>query len=315
MKVPVLLVIFNRPDKVLKVIESIKLYQPEKLYIAADGPRVNNNSDLEGCQKSRDVVNNKIDWKCEIITLYGKDNKGCSESVSGAVSWFFENEELGIILEDDCVPSKSFYIFCEEMLDKYKKDTRIASISGTNFIDTLYDYKYSYFFSKYPHCWGWATWKRSWLNYDHNMLGWNEFYNNQGLDNFNDCNKTFNHVWGRMVNSVIQGKENSWAYRWTISCWQQNALTITPSKNLVSNIGYGENGTHPIDKDSPIINLLKHELKFPMKHPTMIYRNIAADKMADEIVFNINIVSKIKALFIRLLPEKVVNFISNLKRR
>jgi hypothetical protein len=169
-KSPILFLIFNRPDTTKAVFESIKSIKPLKLYIAADGARGNKLGEDLLVEETRAIIQS-VDWECEVKTLFRKENLGCKVAVSSAIDWFFENEEQGIILEDDCLPDASFYGFCENLLDYYKNDERVFHISGNNFQDGIIRGDGSYYFSKYNHSWGWATWRRVWKTYDVNMKG------------------------------------------------------------------------------------------------------------------------------------------------
>ena len=180
METAVLFLIFNRPENTDKVFKKIKNVKPKKLYIAADGPRENNINDKVNCLKAREVIN-KIDWNGEVKTLFRDKNLGCKLAVSSAIDWFFENEEMGIILEDDCLPDPSFFYFCQELLQKYKDDKRVMMISGFNYLLNSLEIRESYFFSNYYPIWGWATWRRAWKLYDNEMKNWDYFKENNNL--------------------------------------------------------------------------------------------------------------------------------------
>ena len=238
MKKPVLFLIFNRPDYTRAVFESIKLYKPTRLYIAADGVRLNNKEDIIKCEETRNIVN-LIDWDCEIKTLFRNENLGCKLAVAGAIDWFFENEEDGIILEDDVVPNQAFYTFCEFTLNKYKDDERVMMITGTNFISDK-DLYISYFFSKLYVIWGWATWRRAWKLYDRDMKQWED---NQVRADIRYM--THNHIWNNYINtfdSIRISSIDTWDIQWEFSCLINNGLCVTPKVNLVTNIGVF--GTH-----------------------------------------------------------------------
>ncbi len=168
---PVLFLIFNRPETTEQVFSAIKKAQPPRLYIAADGPRSEYPNDAESCDISRAIATN-VDWDCEVKTLFQDQNLGCRLAVSGAVDWFFEQETEGIILEDDCLPDQSFFLFCQELLEQYRDDTRIMQIGGTNYQFGKKRTNYSYYFSRYGHLWGWASWRRAWSFYDEKMKQW-----------------------------------------------------------------------------------------------------------------------------------------------
>ena len=156
---PILFIIFNRPDTAKKVFKKIQKIEPKQLFIAADGPRKNKPEDVELCKQTREILNG-INWDCELITLLREENVGCKKGPADAISWFFEHVEEGIILEDDCLPSDSFFPFCEELLEKYRYDTRIMHIGGSIQLPD-YENPDSYYFSRLSHVWGWATWKRA----------------------------------------------------------------------------------------------------------------------------------------------------------
>ena len=171
---PILFLIFNRPEITARVFQEIRKAKPKQIYIAADGPRIDHPDDTALCNKTRQICDS-IDWDCEVKTLFREENLGCQLAVSNAIDWFFKHESEGIILEDDCLPSQSFFHFCAELLDFYRDDEEIMCISGNNFQQGRGDDEESYYFSRYPHCWGWATWRRAWNKYDHDMSRWKEF--------------------------------------------------------------------------------------------------------------------------------------------
>jgi GR25 family glycosyltransferase involved in LPS biosynthesis len=239
MKKPILFLIFNRPDLTHQVFEVIRLYKPNKLYIAADGPRKNKSSDIQLCEESRKIVNN-INWDCDVRTLFSNENIGCKMNVSNGINWFFENEEDGIILEDDVVPNIDFFNFCEYCLNKYAEDTRIMMITGTNYLSNE-NLDSTYFYSKHFSIWGWATWKRSWEYYDINMQKWNDPKVKLDIKYmFNG-----NYIWKHFKNTFDSLKSfniDTWDIQWIFSCVINNGYCITPRVNLISNIGI--NGTH-----------------------------------------------------------------------
>ena len=239
MKKPVLFLIFNRPDLTNHVFETIKLYKPNKLYIAADGPRNNKSSDIQLCEETRKIVD-KINWDCEVKTLFRNENIGCKMNVSNGIDWFFENEENGIILEDDVVPNIDFFNFCEYCLNKYAEDTRIMMITGTNFLSDT-DFDSTYFYSKHFSIWGWATWKRAWKYYDISMQKWNDPKVKSDIKymfNGNYIWKHFNYTFDSLSTYYI----DTWDIQWVFSCIINNGYCITPKVNLISNIGV--DGTH-----------------------------------------------------------------------
>jgi len=308
LKTAVLLLIFNRPIITRKIFESIRIAKPFKLYIAADGPRVDQNGESKLCEESRNITNH-IDWDCEVKTLFRDTNLGCRTAVSSAIDWFFENEEEGIILEDDCLPSQSFFWYCQELLNYHRTDQRIMAISGSNFQACKKVTDYSYYFSRYNHCWGWASWRRAWKYYDHDMTHWHDFDKVQGLQALSDGNKYFEKYWTRIFNSVSENRINSWAYRWTFSCWSQGGLTCLPEVNLVQNIGFSKSATHTKNMRKNQA-MYCEEIAFPLRHPQIIVRNAVADQFTDKSHFGIGwlqtIISTIKERYPFLVRLKDV---------
>ena len=228
----VLFVTFNRLDYVKETFEQIRRAKPPRFYIASDGPREHVEGEKEKVQEVRDYILSNIDWDCDVKTRFlEKNSGGCAYGVSGAVTWLFENEEDGIILEDDCVPSQSFFKFCEELLDKYKDDKRIWHIAGDAPIDNV-KMKESYYFAKIQHCWGWASWADRWKYFKLDMSD----YDLKNLKNFSK-RKDVQKYWKNILIDLQKHKIDSWAYPWTYWIVANDGYCINPTKNLVSNIG------------------------------------------------------------------------------
>ena len=237
---PILFLIFNRPDTTLRVFEQIRRVKPNRLYIAADGPR--DVKETDSCEQARDTIK-AIDWDCEVKTLFRDKNLGCKEAVSSAITWFFEQEEEGIILEDDCLPGDDFFHFCDVLLEKYRFDTRIRHISGCNLQHGQIWGKSSYYFSNMTHVWGWASWKRVWNDYDKDLNGYQE------ADVYQQFLKIFSEplladAWTQIFIDLKAGKIDTWDYQLTITNFFNNGLSIIPNVNLISNIGFGAGATH-----------------------------------------------------------------------
>ncbi len=271
MKTSVLFLIFNREDTALKVFERIREAKPKKLFIAADGPRQNKTGETEICKNLREKIVQKVDWDCEINTLFREKNLGCKLAVSGAIDWFFENVETGIILEDDCLPDLSFFPYCEELLEKYQSTENVMMISGDYFLNEP-PTKDSYFFSQFPHIWGWATWRRAWKKYDVKMTKWLELKDSKYLEkNFpKDIAKRLSNMFDFASTDAI----TTWDSQWVFACLKSQGLCVYPNQNLVTNIE--PTGTHMKPYD-PCIFLPTKPMQFPMTHPTEIKFNQAAD--------------------------------------
>lgn len=278
MMTPILFLVFNRPDVTQLVFETIRQAKPLRLYIAADGPRKSRPDEVEKCQQVRQIAT-RIDWDCEVKTLFREENLGCRVAVSKAISWFFDHEEEGIILEDDCLPHPTFFQYCHELLDYYRHDNRIMVISGTNFQFGRKRGDFSYYFSRFNHCWGWATWRRAWKCYDSNMSAWAYIRDNDYLSHILDNRKSVKN-WTNYFDMTYSNKEDTWDRVWTLSCWCQNGLTILPQINLISNIGCGENSTHT-KFVSKIANMKVGAMDFPLRHPVFVIRDKWADDFTD----------------------------------
>ena len=278
LKSPVLFMIFNRPDVTRDVFEKIRLAKPSRLYIAADGPRTNRNEE-ELCKETRSVIN-QIDWDCQVKTLFREDNLGCKYAVSSAIDWFFSNEEEGVILEDDCLPSSDFFVFCDVMLEKYRLDSRIRHIGGSNFQNGIKRGQDSYYFSSLTHVWGWACWKRSWIDYDVELTKYNS------LDIDYCFRNVFNNIflvdaWVDIFNKLNKGEIDTWDYQWSITNFLNNGLSIIPNVNLISNIGFGTNATHTMNSDHVFANIKLEELG-TITHPSVVIADTCADLLTLE---------------------------------
>lgn len=289
MKKPVVFIIFNRPDTTAIVFEKIRKYQPKRLFVIADGPRPHKNNENQLCEETRSII--QIDWKCETSYIYSNINLGCQKRISSGLDEVFGEVEDAIILEDDCVPHDNFFRYCEQLLDEYKNEDRIMTISGTNFQQSNFEIDESCYVSVFPLCWGWATWRSAWSKMDVKMEKWkdvkgNDFFKDYGYDIY------FEKYWADIFDRVSCGDINSWAYPWLFSCWYHKGLTIVPRKNLVVNIGFGEDATHTISDDELLANLEIYGLDFPLKLPTSLKRNFEADYYTSEYIFRINILKE-----------------------
>lgn len=278
---PVLFLVFNRPDTTTQVFEAIRKVSPSRLYVAADGPRFNRLNEAECVTLVRKIVTS-IDWTCKVRTLFREHNLGCKIAVSEAISWFFEHEEAGIILEDDCLPHSDFFYFCEKLLPFYKDNNQIFVITGNNFQNGNRRGDGSYYFSKYNHCWGWATWRRAWRHYQGGILFWPEWKQSEGWRAI--CpDQVERRYWEKIFDKVYANGIDSWAYPWTASVWRYGGLTVTPNVNLVSNIGFGQDATHTVDSGALQANLPTEAL------PKVVHPNsMVQDQVADRYVFDHN---------------------------
>jgi hypothetical protein len=306
-EVPILFVVFNRPDTTKLVFEKIKKIKPSKLFISSDYYREWKLGEKEKCDEVRRIILDNIDWNCQVFTKFNDKNLGCKYAVSSAINWFFENVDSGIILEDDCLPSDSFFEFCKVNLEYYKDDKRIMHIGGTNFQKTNKRGEYTYYFSKFVHVWGWATWKRAWKYYDVEMKNFEEFKKNNCIRNIFDCKKQqkrFLNIFEETYNKRI----DTWDYQWFYTVISQNGLSIIPNKNLVSNIGFNEHATHTKDKMSTFSNMNSYELNEEIKHPQFLLQNKIADEFTYNIMFkNKNIIQRIIRKILLYVDSVITN--------
>lgn len=291
MKTPVVLIIFRRPDKTLQLLEKIRQVKPSKLFVICDAPRPEKPDEYEKCEKSRSIIDT-VDWDCEVIKNYAETNLGSFRRIPSGLDWVFKQVEEAIILEDDCLPDVTFFQFCEELLEYYKNDQRIMAISGDNFQLGKQRTQDSYYFSRYTHSWGWATWKRAWKHFDMEMNAWPEVRDKQLLRSILDNDRDVKY-WTSILQDTYDSKIQAWDYRWTFTTWLQNGLTILPNVNLISNIGFGEGATHTVSTKNPFINLPTQSMSFPLQHPSFVIRDSVADKFTQDSVFNATVKNRL----------------------
>jgi len=274
MKTAILFLIFNRPDTTRQVFDIIRKAKPARLYIAADGPRNGRGGEKEKCEETRAVLKS-IDWECEVKTLFRDENLGCKLAVSSAIDWFFENEEEGIILEDDCLPDLTFFKYCEELLEYYREEEKIFMVSGDNFYSKSISNKWpSYGFVKIPHIWGWATWRRAWKHYDINMNGLEKYLSSETFIN-SWQKKVYQKYWSEMFRKTVSGEIDTWDFSWAYSIFINNGLCVVSKINLISNIGFGL-GDRTLDNRDKRADMIKAAINFPIiKSEKIVYDNIA----------------------------------------
>jgi hypothetical protein len=271
---PVLLLLFNRPDTTRRVFNAIRQAAPPRLYIAADGARTEREQEVTLCKTAREVVSH-IDWPCEAKTLFSEENLGCKEAVSSAINWFFEQEEEGIILEDDCLPSNDFFLFCDEMLERYRFDTRIRHIGGSNLQQGKRWGQASYYYSNLTHVWGWASWRRVWQHYDKELSAYTAEDVQIALpDIFTE--PIIVNTWLQIFNQLKTGQIDTWDYQLTFINFFNNSLSVIPNVNLISNIGFGDGATHTIDAANRYA-ALPHGQLGKIQHPLCMVPQKQAD--------------------------------------
>jgi hypothetical protein len=291
LQVPIILVVFNRPNLLESLLQQIKLAKPKKLYVLADAPRVGNNEDATLCEAVKAKID-KFDLGCEVIRRYHTINLGCKKNIETGLNWVFEREESGIILEDDCLPNLDFFRFCEEMLLKYKDDPKIFSITGNNFQNNKIRGNGSYYVSKYMHCWGWATWRRAWKGYDGDLSFWPTWKNSPKWDAIHSSSAE-SRYWLDIFEGVYLKKIDSWAYPWLASSWYFGGNTITPNVNLVKNMGFGSGATNTKNNNG-LEELRTTLMPRILIHPLSLDPNYGADTYTFKTVFKMSFGRKVK---------------------
>lgn len=281
-KTAVAVVIFNRVDKAKTLYGVLKKVQPSRLYVIADGPR--NEEETEKCMQTRMIFEN-IEWPCEISRNYSEKNMGCCMRPQTGFTWVLENESEAIFLEDDCIPCVEFFRFCDEMLERYRNDTRIMQIAGTNYLTEWTSNGYSYHFARWGSIWGWATWARAWNLYDVEIKTWKD-PSVKAIVRQNLGEKVFKTREG-VYNKICCNSSNisAWDHQWSYCRLINNGLTVVPSVNLVTNIGSGEDATHTTNMGNTSIEI--KSLEFPLQHPPYIMRDVEFDQEIERKIFDI----------------------------
>lgn len=287
LKTPVALLIFNRPETTARVFEVVRRARPPILLLVADGARLNSPGEIERIAAVRAIVE-QVDWPCEMLKNYSNTNLGCKQRVSSGLDWIFQTVEKAIILEDDCLPHATFFQFCEELLEKYKDDERIMHISGNNFQFYHKQGESSYYFSRYAHVWGWASWRRAWQHYDVQMKRWSGVESKDVFlrDFANPAEKRF---WKVKWDEVCANRIDTWDFQWAFACMAQKSLSIVPNVNLVSNIGFGLNSTNT-SRVSNLADIPNVAMTFPLVHPHIFTRDIEADEYVASLFFKLGFV-------------------------
>jgi len=261
-------------------MEAIRRAQPPRLYVAADGPR-DRPGEPRRCEEVRRIAT-AVDWPCDVKTLFRDQNLGLRRAVASAIDWFFESEEEGIVLEDDCLPSLDFFRFCTELLERYRTDTRVMAICGSSYVNPGSNHTASYYFSYYADVWGWATWRRAWQLYDRDLTRWPEFRARRGLEVISSGRAWTESYWTQMFDATREGRISTWDYQWMFTVIERSGLACYPTRNLVSNIGFRADATNTVFDERvghpPLVAGLPLEaLPFPLNHPPVVARLPAAE--------------------------------------
>jgi len=291
MKTSVAIIIFNRPDKTKLLVDSISKYKPNKLFIISDGPRKNILSDFEKVKATRKIFE-KIPWKCKIFTNYSNKNLGTRKRIVTGIDWVFKNVEEAIFLEDDCIPLKDFFPFMEEMLNKYRSNLKIGTVCGTNLFNLNTKNTENYFFSKYQHCWGWATWKNRWQKFDRNLKTLDLSKKNKFLKFYLGSFRAYLY-WHWILDRVKNDKINSWAYIWIYTGFIKKYLHIIPKRGLIKNIGFDKTASNTKNIKLDFRLNSKLNFKFPLIHPSKVLINKYYDQLCEDKIFSKSIKNRL----------------------
>jgi hypothetical protein len=291
-KSPVAFLVFNRPETTRRVFAEISKARPGKLLVVSDGPRTDRPDEARLCAEVRKIIEG-VDWDCDILTNYADENLGCARRISSGIDWVFENVDEAIFLEDDCLPEPSFFRFCDEMLKRFRNNEQIMAISGDNFQFGSRHSTFSYYFSRYVHVWGWASWRRAWNFYDVHMSLWPELNQNGWLQKLFE-NKRDVAYWEKVFDLAYQGKTGTWDYQWLFACWQQSGLSVIPSVNLISNIGFGAGATHTENEGGKVAAMATEEMIFPLSNPPAVIRDTLADDNTARLFFRTSRMTPVK---------------------
>lgn len=268
-EMPVLLLFFNRPQHAETVLDRVRLVQPARLYVHCDGPRAGVDGEAAQVAAVRGLLD-KIDWPCAVKTLFRDQNMGLRAGVYDALNWFFDQEEMGIVLEDDCLPDVSFFPFCEAMLQQYQHEAKVMHIAGFNMAAASTEHNIeSYFFSKFIYVWGWASWRRAWKKMSIDLEGLDVFVAQKRMNELTEGFLPQQYMLDKFQKTQ-QKRNNSWAYAWFFSILNAGGLSIVPVKNLVQNTGIGDMGATHTNHKNDKASIRSTPLDFPLIHPREI---------------------------------------------
>jgi hypothetical protein len=264
--VPILVIFWNRPAMLAGLLDVLELLQPQRLYLACDGPRADDAHNQALVQRCRALIEERVRWPLQLQTRYASANQGCRAGVAAAISWFFEQEPEGIVLEDDVWPEPSFFPFMQELLARYRDDSRIGSISSHHFHRQPSGDGSSYRYSIYNHCWGWGSWRRAWQHYDVALSSWPAFRDQGLLAGLG--NRRFQRYWTRILDATAAGQIDTWDFAWTYSHWKAGMISCVPDRCLVRNAGFGPDATHTNAEVCPLPE--PEAMPFPLQHPRFV---------------------------------------------
>jgi hypothetical protein len=279
---PVALFVFNRPESTARVFDAIRAARPPVLLVVADGPRDGRADDRAACAATRALIDG-ADWPCDIRREFAAANMGCRSRLASGLTWVFGQVPEAIILEDDCVPDQTFFPFCDELLERYRDDRRVAQVSGANNQKGRNRGPHSYFFSRYNGVWGWASWRRAFELYDPGISRWPELRDSDWLTRMLG-NRAQVEYWTRIFQDTYDGRIDTWDYQWVFAAWVHDMLSVVPNRNLVRNIGFGAGATHTRGQDT-FANDRLEAIAFPLDHPPRVARDARADRFTERLEY------------------------------
>lgn len=292
---PVVIITYNRPNHTKKLLLEINKLKVDKIYIVSDGPKKNLN-DIKLVKKTRNLIDKIIKNK-KVIKIYSDKNLGLRKRIITGLNKVFEREKQAIILEDDCIPTKEFFLFTKILLKKYRGNKKIVSICGSNHLSEWNETNAEYLISKYFNSWGWATWADRW-----NKIN----FNTKNLLNKNNDKKILIHLgtyralfyWKYKLKKILLKKISSWAYSYNYYCFLKNKYHIIPKQNLLKNIGFGPNSSNT--KILPMKYFVKKNknklnINFRQKYSLNDFDNY--NTAVEDIVFSKSILNRIKWVF------------------
>jgi hypothetical protein len=292
-RTPVALFVFRRPETTRRVFDAISKAQPTKLLLIADGPRPDRKGEAEACRQVREIVT-RVDWPCEVFQNFSDTNLDCGDRIISGLDWVFSLVEEAIILEDDCLPDPSFFSFCQELLERYRGDRRIAYISGNNFVEKYTVLASSYYFSQIGGTWGWATWRSEWQRFDRYLSGWPDLKRDKILEEVFDRPQAVKYLTRIFDQMYADTPPDVWDYQWLYAGLKSNSLAIVPRVNLVTNIGFGEGSTHTTSENLRLM-FAASSIEFPLKHPISFLPLRSLDRLRVQDMFPRSIFHRIAA--------------------
>jgi len=313
MESAVLFLVFNRPETTRVVFEAIRRVRPARLYVAADGPRRDISEEKHICSQVRRIATD-VDWPCQVKTMFRENNLGCGRAVSEAITWFFGEEEEGIVIEDDVLPSSDFFSYCQCLLKRYRTTRRVMMIAGCNPLLKRFPSQYSYDFANSAVAWGWASWRRAWDYYDYNMAKWPIWRDANGLVQVPQTTRYFPLIWGELYEFGYQKKVDTWDYQWSFAINHNRGVIAIPRSNLVVNLGQGDKATHTRQMAAWAKRLHHCALPGEYRHPPQVIANMIIDRRIEKVVFRAGGGLLIRHAVRTILGARNVERIKNLLR-